>query len=557
MERTLNEITKTVTDQYLDSIDPDNPPSAVKLEAELLGEVRKEVAIENSLRDKSDKLKKPTSLTFAQIADVMYRLYNIVKISCAGENAESEYDLLSIYQEDGPNAGTYVNSEETFRTIARQYNYSLTQKEFNEIITILRDKAPRVKRNSNKDLIAVNNGIFNYKTKTLEPFDPDIVFMTKSRVDYNPNAKNVTIHNDEDNTDWNVEDWIADLSDDADVVNLIWEILGAIIRPNVRWNKFACFYSETGNNGKGTLCELMRNLCGDGSYASIPIADFGKDFMLEPLIRATAIIVDENDVGTFIDKAANLKAVITNDVIAMNRKFKTPIAYQFFGFMVQCLNEFPRIKDKSDSFYRRQLFIPFNKCFTGAERTYIKTDYMNRREVLEYVMYRVLNMNYYTLSEPAACVDILQEYKTFNDPVRLFVDDILPQCKWDLLPFTFLYDLYKSWFKETAPSGQMISALTFQNDLLNIVNSGTDWSCKDKKQKIRSAKRMDLPEPLIVRYQLHAWYNPLYHGPDPDKIGNPPLAASYRGILRTSTNPVQPNKQTNLTNNTVQPGGND
>src|SRR5699024_9279895 len=102
-----------------------------------------------------------------------------------------------------------------------------------------------------------------------------------------------------------------------------------------------------------------RQLCGSGSYASIPLADMGKDFMLEPLTRASAIIVDENDVGTFIDKAANLKAIITHDVIQMNRKFKAPIAYQFYGFMVQCLNELPNVKDKSDSFFRRQLFVPF------------------------------------------------------------------------------------------------------------------------------------------------------------------------------------------------------
>ena len=63
---------------------------------------------------------------------------------------------------------------------------------------------------------------------------------------------------------------------------------------------------------------------------------------------------------------------ITGDTIQVNRKFKAPISFKFKGFMVQCLNEMPRVKDKSDSFYRRQLFIPFTKCFTGAERKYIK-----------------------------------------------------------------------------------------------------------------------------------------------------------------------------------------
>ena len=141
----------------------------------------------------------------------------------------------------------------------------------------------------------------------------------------------------------------------------------------------------------------MRQLFGKGTYASIPLSDFSKDFMLEPLISATAIIVDENDVGTYIDKAANLKAVVTNDVIQINRKFKSPVAYQFKGFMVQSLNEMVKVKDRSDSFYRRQLFIPFTKCFTGKERKYIKNDYLQRPEVLEYVMYKVLNMNYYEM----------------------------------------------------------------------------------------------------------------------------------------------------------------
>lgn len=98
---------------------------------------------------------------------------------------------------------------------------------------------------------------------------------------------------------------MQDLFDDSEIVDLMWKILGAIVRPNVPWGKSAWFYSESGNNGKGTLCELMRQLCGENSYAAISLADMGKDFMLEPLIRAVAVIVDENDVGTYIDKAAN------------------------------------------------------------------------------------------------------------------------------------------------------------------------------------------------------------------------------------------------------------
>ena len=229
-----------------------------------------------------------------------------MRVKCGGENADPSYDLLAMYQTSGRDRGIYITDETEFKRIAKLYNYSVTSRELADVMDMLMIDAPRVLRCTDKDLIAVNNGIFNYKTKELRPFTSDLVFMVKSKVDYNPNATNVVIHNDIDGTDWDVESWMSDLSDDPEVVQLLWEILGAIIRPHVRWNKSAWFYSNKGNNGKGTLCELMRSLCGDGSYAAIPLSDFGKDFMLEPLTRASAIIVDENDVGTFIDRAANL-----------------------------------------------------------------------------------------------------------------------------------------------------------------------------------------------------------------------------------------------------------
>ena len=247
------------------------------------------------------------------------------------KNADSAYDILSVYQEDGPNKGIYVNDDEEFNKLVRQFNYSISQKGIDEVRATVKTYAPRVGLCTDKNLIAVNNGIFDFDTKKLLPFSVDKVFISKSKVDYNPNAKNVVIHNDDDGTDWDVESWVADLSDDDEVVNVLWQVIGAIIRPNVPWGKSAWFYSESGANGKGTLCELMRELCGKGSYASIPLSEMSKDFMLEPLIRASAIIVDENDVGTYIDRAANLKAIITNDVIQINRKFKTPIAYRFKG----------------------------------------------------------------------------------------------------------------------------------------------------------------------------------------------------------------------------------
>jgi len=526
-----------ITLATLETLTPEQLADPSYVESQVLYECRSAINLENSLRDKNAKIRGIDELLPAQIADILVYSYPIVRIAGAGKNADEDQDMIAIYQFEGPDEGLYVASEVRFRELVRKYNYAITSKQTSEVYLSVMEKLPRSQRCQQENLVAVNNGIFDYETKILHPFTPELIFLTKSRVNYNPNAKNIVIHNDEDGTDWDVESWMETLSDDPEIVNLLWEILGAIIRPLVPWNKSAWFYSNTGNNGKGTLCELMRRLVGDGSYAVIPLADFGKDFLLEPLLRASTIIVDENDVGTYIDKAANIKAVITGDTLSINRKFKAPVAFNFRGFMVQCLNELPRIKDKSDSFFRRQLFIQFTKCFTGVERKYIKEDYLHRQEVLEYVMYRVLNMNYYSLSEPEACKLALDEYKEFNDPVRQFCAEILSKAKWDLLPFIFLYDIYQIWFRRAFPSGKIQNRNKFIEDLLVAIKDDPMWECPDKTRQIASSGRMYCFEPLIEEYGLTDWMNPkfLHIGSATAQERCTPFPGQYNKVYRGLT----------------------
>lgn len=173
-----------------------------------------------------------------------------------------------------------------------------------------------------------------------------------------------------------------------------------------------------------------------------------------------------------------------------------------------------------------------DKCFTGQERKYIKSDYLHRKDVLEYVIFRVLNMNYYTLSESSACKDILNEYKEFNDPVRQFWNEFKDKFVWDLLPISFLYDLYQAWYKRNAPSGTELGKTKFNCDLKAILSSDDSWQHKGKLS-ICTSNRMSKREPLIRDYNLTNWTNKLYRGDDPDVKYRPvPLSENYRGLLR-------------------------
>lgn len=521
--------TKIVIERHLSGQSKLTPDNLERVTLAVTNEMIHEANAKESRETKMSYLK---SLTHAQIATLLVELDGVSLIATSTSNDDREYDLVGQYMTSGDRKGTYSTSEDDLRRLARQYNFNMTIQEYKEIIASLRDSAPRRFVNENPDLIAVNNGIFDYKKKRLTAFDPEIVFLSKSRVNYNPSATCPTIYNEEDGTEWDVETWIKDLSNDEGIPELIWQICGAVLRPNVKWDKAAFFYADSGSNGKGTVLTLLRNLVGPGSHCSLPIADMGKDFMLEQLVGKQAILVDENDVGMYLEKAANLKAIITQDVLSINRKYKSAITYRFQGFMVQCLNDEPKIRDKSDSLYRRALFIPMNKRFTGIERKYIKSDYLARPEVLEYVLKRVLEMDYYTLSEPEASKAVLREYKTSNDPVREFFENYEKEFVWDAVPFTFLYDAYRSWFAYNVPSGSAVGSRTFVKDIRKIVESSAIWECRED-ERFYPRGLMDAPEPIIAELNLKDWMNPNYRGNATEEVSKPKLKDRYRGIFRT------------------------
>ena len=243
MQNTINDVMRTTTLNYLGTIDPANLPEPSVIEGELLEELKTAFDLHNAVADKGEKWKIPQRLEFQQIAVIVSTLYPVCRVATGGANADTEYDLLAIYQTDGPDEGIYVTSDDVFRSLARSYNYKMTKWEFSEFMIALRDMVPRKYRCMKSNLIAVNNGIFDYDTKQLLSFTPDLVFMAKSRIDYKDNPVNPVIHNSNDNTVWDVESWMNELSDDPEIVNLLWQILGAIIRPNVPWGKAAWLYA--------------------------------------------------------------------------------------------------------------------------------------------------------------------------------------------------------------------------------------------------------------------------------------------------------------------------
>ncbi|TFD80365.1 DUF5906 domain-containing protein [Cryobacterium fucosi] len=484
----------------------------------------------------------PAALTAWQLAMLAARWHRIRRIAHAGLG-DTTLDELGFYQSAGANRGLFVADESALRALILGFDQDVSDPKMREIIGKLYDIAPRVEKTSDRDAIPCKSRVFDFKTKTQRDYDPDVdVFTSKLAVDCPRTEPEEPMRFLSDRSPWQFSDWLLDLFeplDDAeDVANTVWEIISASVRPGVRWNKMAFFYSTLGESGKGTLVEMIQHLFGEGSgaYCSIPLDAWGgpgNDFKLEPLLTAFAVLVDENNVGEHLTFLANLKAAVTGDRIPINRKGRRVITIRFRGFIVQCVNALLSTKDKSSSFSRRQLFVPFPKSFTGAAFPEIKETFLSDTKVLEYVLWRVLHMTHYTLSEPKSCRDLKEEAQIRNDLVREFWVELREHFAWDLLPFPFLHHLFEAWRVRENPGSKPMGKQTFTDRLMEAVRNDQLWFSDGRDRVINRAQRMLGEEPMLHGYGVpsDSWNN---------------KAKTYKGLQRRTSLPGSLQELTDL-----------
>jgi len=518
-------IRQACNDVIAEFLSSNQKPSAAELRHILYNRIFEFIERENVNRGKGrSRLPLPEALPNYAVACAIAFLEEIRIIDLAASTRDKNNGLYIYNRTSGLYELCSKSRGDTLMRLAMQYRTNIGAKDAAEIISYLRVMSEVVTETKDPNLLFVGNGIFNLTTKKLQQFSPDYVSVKKIKTCYDENAKNVVIHNDRDGTDWDFDSWFNGLSDDPEVIKLLWQVIAASTRTNVRWGKAIFLYSEVGNNGKGTLCRLIRNLLGDENVACIAINEFSQPYMLSQLIGATAVICDEVDVAAYSEKNAVFKSVVTADAVQINVKYEDPVTVEFNGIVIECLNGFPKSADKSGSFYRRCLFIPFDKNYSVGERKYIKSDYIQRPEVLQYVLKKAIEIPYFEeFDEPEVCKKLLEEYKQENDSVICFLEDILPEMQWDLLPYKLLGSLYQKWYLEANPAGRVAGIESVSRRIRSIIRDGRfpEWTIT-KECPLDAGKYMVGIDPVVRRYELKQWYCPK------DNHKN------YRGIARIS-----------------------
>lgn len=524
-----------VIHQYCDTLNPDDAPALHR--DRLVDALQTTFSVRNAGFDKEWKWTLPKCLSTRGIVELILRTTNICRIELEGGQ-----NVLAVKATSGKYKGVYrcINTAEdatlNLDRIINELKISVKTSEIKEIYAKLLVYAPLRKVTTAPELLPLENGIWNYDTETLIPWDDPradkYTFLTKCPIPYNPDAKSPRIPDPEDHSYvWDFDNWLLELFSDHEKPEetrfAIWCVLHAAIRYNVNYRKSVWFCNPDGNgaNGKSCICDIIEQLVTD--VFTIDMEDFGKDFGLMGLVGAGVCICRETQVGKMIDKVASYKAMVTQEPIKINIKYQKPLKYRYCGITVFCQNDYPRVADKTGSFDRRLLIILFNQSFKGDRaRPFIQDQALKSPEVLEYIVKRLVEMNVRKFPDFSFMEKNLKEYRINNSPVEEFLEKFcMPEIdedtgnpllddngntkfilKWSLLPYGFLYDLFHAYYEEAYHDRCKISYKTFKKEVKN-------WACQSEYYIVKQSRigdRMDEAEPMIDRYNLKNWMNRTY-----------------------------------------------
>lgn len=318
-----------------------------------------------NIPEKTKKTKKSTEIKKEEFSDQFTYLLMLLHTKDKGRATEEivneilskekiyttrndEKSEMWIYQEGiyVPNARTYIQ-EYCRKMLGRAYTNQINNLVISKIEADTFIDQEEFFKSNDPDLITVQNGILNTKTKKLSEFTPNIRFFNKVPVTYNPEQDCKEI-----------KKFFGEVLQDEDEIDVIQEIFGFLLHDEYFMEK-AFMFLGNGRNGKSKTLDLMKRFMGLDNCAEISLEKLEKDnFAMGELFKKKANLCGDLS-SAALKNTGSFKKLTGRDLISASRKFKNMVKFQNYAKMIFSANELPVTYDITDAFFNRWIIIDF------------------------------------------------------------------------------------------------------------------------------------------------------------------------------------------------------
>lgn len=289
----------------------------------------------------------------------------------------------------------------------------------------------------------VQNGILDFDTLELRDHTPSERFTNQIATIYEKSAK--------------CDKWLAFLhqilGDDPNKILILQEYAGYCLNQNSNLETIL-FLLGRGANGKSVFANTIHLVIGEQNCETLSLDDLrNKNYLAELLGKLVNIATESQSKAEVYE--STLKRLASGEAIKVDRKFKNPFTFKSNCKHIYCLNNLPRVGDKTDAFFRRIIAVPFNiqikreDQVLGLHRQLADSE---RSGILNWMLegYLRLKISGWQFTKSEQVELLAEEYRKDNNNVLSFVDE---RCYLDE-PEAFtsnesLYDAYGDYCKKS------------------------------------------------------------------------------------------------------------
>ena len=286
------------------------------------------------------------------------------------------------------------------------------------------------------EYIVVNNGMLDWKTGNVLPWNPEFHTTISFDITYDPMAECPRFEQ-------YMEQWLPN----ENIRKVVQEYVGYCLIPNTKFRKALFLYGK-GKNGKSMLLEFLQDFFGDHkatlSYDGL-FQRFGPANLKGKLVN----IYDDTTVA-FAKDTGIVKNLIAGGTISAEFKGKDHFTFTNVARFIFSAQETPRTSDHSEAWYDRWIFVKFPNKFkpSNEKKVEIQTALKEERAgifnwMLEGLK-RLFSQDGFSESEDLFITN--QEYRNQNDSISMFVSNM---CKYDGkqigTTINDLYRVYTTW----------------------------------------------------------------------------------------------------------------
>lgn len=342
-------------------------------------------------------------------------------------------------------SGVYKKIQQIQAEKMVQDNLMVTEGKYNQIVDCEHQWRMKIftdikELNPNPYIINLKNGLYDVINNKLLPHDSKYLSTIQFNVKYDVNAKCPLF----------IKYLYEALDGDKDQVSLVQEILGYLLVPITSAQRTFVIHGE-GNTGKSVLLHVINViLLGKENVSNVSWQDLGDKFRTAQLFGKLANIFADLPTKN-IDDTGIFKALVGEDLVLCEEKFKRPFSFKSNARLVFSCNKIPiSYNDKTKGFYRRILIIPFDNVVENVDVDLKKKLEAEADGIFNFALMglRKLMAQNYKFSEKQKNIDALEKYRIESDSVLSFFTE---SCEIDLSSekgSTELYNNYTDYCKK-------------------------------------------------------------------------------------------------------------